>query len=191
VQVAPVRDDPRLVERRPHRHAVVEGAEDRCRIFREPLRDVGVQPAAAIVERRGQIPVVERNEWLDVVGEELIDQPIVEREPARVDGAGAGREDPAPRDAEPIRVEADVAHEGDVLVISVVVVAGDVPGVAARGEAGRVSEAVPDARPCAVGERAAFYLVGGGRGTPEEAGREAPGLGGLVTHRGRHWSWRA
>ena len=37
VQVAAVHDDPRLVQRRPHRHAIVERAEDHPRVVGEPF----------------------------------------------------------------------------------------------------------------------------------------------------------
>jgi hypothetical protein len=67
VQIAAIGDDPRFVERRPLFHATVELAVDDARVVGEPVRDVGIQPAAAIVERGGKIPVIQRRQWLDAV----------------------------------------------------------------------------------------------------------------------------
>jgi hypothetical protein len=46
-------------------------------------------------------------------------------------------------------------------------------------------EAMPNARPGAIGERSAFDLVSGSRRAPEKIGRETSGgVGQLLTHRG-------
>ena len=66
-----------------------------------------------------------------------------------------------------------VLHERNVLGIAAVVIAGDVAGVAVGHAAGRVAEAMPDARAGAVRERRSFDLVGGGCGAPEETVGEA------------------
>ena len=66
VEVAAIGHDPRLVQGGPHLHAVIERAHDGRRVIGEPAGDVGVQPSAAIVERRGEIPVVEGHHGLYV-----------------------------------------------------------------------------------------------------------------------------
>src|SRR5690606_40527932 len=45
--------------------APVEALEHYARIVGEPAGDVAIGPAAEIVERRGQVPVIERAERLD------------------------------------------------------------------------------------------------------------------------------
>src|SRR5256885_2290111 len=94
------------------------------------------------------------------------------------------RQDAAPRDAEAVRVEPQVGEQRDVFGGAAVVIAGDVPRVAVGGEPRRVGEAVPDARPRAVGERRALDLVRGRRGAPEEPLGEA-------NHFTHGPSWRA
>ena len=67
VQITAVGDDPRLVQRRPQLHAAIELAEHRRGVVGEPMRDVGIQPTATIVERRRQVPVIKRRHRLDTV----------------------------------------------------------------------------------------------------------------------------
>ena len=173
VEVAAVGHHPGLVERRPQVDAVVERADDDARVVGEPVRDVGIEPAAAVVERGRKVPVVQRDGGLDAAGEQRVHEAVVEREPTRVHRPAALGQDAAPRDAEAVRVEPQVGEQRDVFGEAAVVIAGHVAGVAVGGEPRRVGEAVPDARPRAVGERRALDLVGGRRGAPEEPLGEA------------------
>ena len=88
--VAEERRAPRLVERRPGRHAVAEGVVHGRRVVDEPVRRVAVGPAAAVLEGLRQVPVVERQPRVDAVAEQLVDQPVVERQAPRVDRAAVG-----------------------------------------------------------------------------------------------------
>jgi hypothetical protein len=169
VQVAAVYDHPGLVDGGPHLDAVVEGLEQQPGVVGEPLGAVAVEPAAAVVQGSRQVPVVERDQRPDAVREQAVDQTAVEVEAAGVHLAAALRQHAAPRDAEAVGVEPQVAHQLDVAGIPPVVVAGDVAGLAARDHAGSVGEAMPVAGAGAVGERRALDLVGGGRSAPEEA----------------------
>src|SRR5690606_39170479 len=65
-------------------------------------------------------------------------------------------------------------HQRHVLAIAVVVVVGDVAGVAVPHGAGGVRVAIPDRFALAVGVPRALDLVGGRRRAPLEAGRESP-----------------
>src|SRR5205085_11324426 len=58
---------PRLVDRAPALDAVAVGVEARARVLGERVDDVGVAPAAVVLERLRQIPVVKRDERLDVL----------------------------------------------------------------------------------------------------------------------------
>ena len=78
-------------------------------------------------------------------------------------------EDAGPGEGEAEGLDAEVAHERDVLRIAVVEVVGDVAGIAVGGLAGGVREGVPDGGAAAVFVDGAFDLIGGGGGAPEEA----------------------
>ena len=112
--------------------------------------------------------MVERDHWLDPLGEQFVHQALVEVEPLCVDRPGALREHARPGDAEPIGLEPELAHQRDVLPEAPVVVAGHVPRVAVAHPPGRVREAVPDARTGPVAQRRAFDLIGRSRRAPEE-----------------------
>ena len=170
VQISPVGNHPRFIERRPDLHAAVQFAEHDRRVVGEPARAVGVEPAAQIVERGGKIPVKQRERGLDAVREQRIDQPVVEIETRRIDRAAAARQDATPRRAEAIRLQSELAHQSDIVGVAPVMVAGDVAGLAVADEARRVREALPDARSRAVGQRRALDLICRGRSAPEELG---------------------
>jgi len=56
----------------------------------------------------------------------------------------------------------------------VVVVAGDIAGVAVQNVAGSMREGIPDRGPAPILVNRAFDLVGGGRGAPQETFRKLP-----------------
>ena len=58
VQVAAVGHDPGLVQRRPFLHAAVEAPVHHARVVGEPVGHVRVEPAATVVERSRQVPVI-------------------------------------------------------------------------------------------------------------------------------------
>ena len=185
--VAVVHHDPRLVERHPARHAIVEGAEAGARVLGEPVRDVAIEPAAARVERLGEIPVVERDHWRDVLGEERVDRACRRRRARGVDLARALWEDSSPVDAEAVRREPELGHQVDIGGVAVVVIGGDVARVVVDDVARDVAEVLPDARPRAVRERRPFDLIRRRGGAPQES------LGKVVvaTHLDRRCVWPA
>ncbi len=125
-------------------------------------------PAAAILERLRQVPVVETRPRLDAGFEQRIDQPIVEVETAHVDRAAAFGHDARPRDREAVGVEMPRRRGAHVLTPPVVVIAGAVAGVAALDLPRRVGENVPDAAAAPVLVERAFDLVRGGGGAEQE-----------------------
>ncbi len=159
---------PRLVERRPHRDAVAEHVVHGRRQVGEAVRRVAVGPAAGVLEGLGQVPVVERQPRVDPVPEQLVDEPVVERQPLRVD-LSAARPDAGPGDGEAIGRQAELGHQRDVVGHAVVVVAGDVAVVAVRDRTRGVREGVPDRRRAAVLVGGALDLVRRRGGAPEEA----------------------
>src|SRR5690606_41278688 len=81
-------------------------------------------------------------------------------------------------DGEEGGVDAAWGHRRDVAAVAVVVVAGDVAGVAAADPAGRVAELVPDRPAPAVLVDGPLDLVGGGGHAPDEVRSEVR----YVTH---------
>jgi hypothetical protein len=185
VEIAAIGHDPWLVERCPHGHAITERAVHHRRIVGKPVRAVAVQPSTTVIERRGQIPVVERHVRRDAIFEQRIDQSPIEVEAAFVHGATTSRQHATPRDAEAIRVEAELTHQGDVVAIPSIVIAGDIASLTVRGAPRRTREAMPDARTRTIGERRAFDLIRGRRCSPEKPVGEAIPL----THRRNGQSW--
>jgi len=160
---------------------VAEPLGDDLRVLAERVDGLARHPAALVLERLWEIPVVERHERLDVVREQLVHDPVVEVEAGLVHPTASLGQDPRPRDRETERVQPELTQERDVLAIAVVEVAGDEPGVARSHLARRCREAIPDALAAAVLGRRAFDLVRGRRGAPHELCGEDGGE--IVGHR--------
>ena len=167
--VAEERRAPRLVQGDPVRDHVAELLGDDGGVVGEPARGVAVEPAAAILQRLRQVPVVQRRPRGDALLEQRLRQAAVEVEAGAVGRSGAVGLDARPRDREPVRVEAEVGHQRDVLRPAVIVVVGDVAGAAVGDRAGDAGERVPDALAAPVLPGGAFDLVGGRRGSDDEA----------------------
>ena len=88
----------------------------------------------------------QRAEGLDAGIEQPIDQPIVECESGSVDLPATVGQHARPRDAEAIGLQPDLPHQGDVLAIAMVVIAGNLPAVPFEDRAGARAEDVPRAR---------------------------------------------
>src|SRR5690606_16441490 len=73
-----------------------------------------------------------------------------------------------PGDGEAVGADAQFGEDVQVLFQAVVVVAGQVTGVAVGHQAGGVGEGVPDGRPAAVLVPGTLHLVGGRGRTPQE-----------------------
>jgi len=175
VQVAAVCHDPRLIERRPQLDPVVELAEHDRGVLGKPLGRIGIEPTAAVIECRRQIPVIERHHGCNAVPEQRIGEAVVEGKAGRIDRAGSLRDYTAPGDAEAVGLEAKLAHQRHILRVAAIVVAGDVTGITVTHQTGSVREALPDARRRTVGERGAFDLISRSRATPQEIRRESDG----------------
>ena len=112
--VAEVARAVRLVERRPVLDPVAEGRGHDVGVLGEVVRRRPLRPAALVLERLGQVPVVERHVRLDSGGEQLVDEPVVEVEAGGSDVTAAVGDHPRPRDREPVGAEAELAHQPDV-----------------------------------------------------------------------------
>ena len=174
VQVAAVGDHPRLVERRPHLDPAVELAEHDRRVVGEPVGDVGVEPAAAIVERRGQVPVDTASPSARCRSRAAC-RPAARRSrgPAAFTAAASLRAARGPTTMlKRYAFRPSALHQRDVVGVAPIVVAGDVAGVAVAHSPGVCAKRCQMLGPGAVGERRAFDLVGRRRAAPQEARRE-------------------
>ena len=164
------RGDPGLVDRGPRRDLTGERAVDDRRVLGEPGRRVAVRPAAEILERLREVPVVQGHDRRDPVPVERLDDPAVVVEPRLVHRAVAFGQDPRPGDREPVRTDPEPGHEGDVVLEPVVLIARDVAGVPAADRSRPPAERVPDRHPAAVLADRALHLVRGRGGAPQETG---------------------
>ena len=178
-----VRDDLWLVQRDPVADAIAEPARDDIRVPAERLDRLGRGPAALLLKSLWKVPVVERDERPDTVCEELVDEPVVERESRLVHRAAADRQDARPADRQAVRIASQPAKQADILAPAVVVIARDVSGLAGRDRAWPPAERVPDRGSLPVGIMPAFDLVRGGGRAEEEPCWKAPRERSRFAHR--------
>jgi len=166
--VPEVGHDPRLVVCDPVAHTVAQAVGDGIGVLHEALHGVAVSPAAALLQRLGQVPVVKRDEGPDIVLEQQVDQALVEVEagPIRAQTAASFRLDTRPRDGEAIGLQAKFAHQRHVLAHAMVVVVGGLARAAVDDLAGDGGEAVPDTLATPTLARGPLNLVGRGRHAP-------------------------
>ena len=169
--VAEERRAPRLVEGRPHVDPVAERVVHVERVLGEPVGGVAVGPAALLLQRLRQVPVVQRQPRQDAGIEQLVDEPLVEVDALRVERAAVGTH-ARPRGREAVGLQPHRLHERHVVAVAVVVVARDVAVVAVDDGAGHAAEGVPDRVAAAVLVGGALDLEGGGRRAEEEVRRE-------------------
>ena len=112
--VAEVGRAPGLVMRRPDAHPVTEPVVDRGRVVGEVLGGVAHQPAAAVLQRLRQVPVVQRGHRLDPALEETVDQALVVVQPALLHVAAAVGQDPRPGDREAVVRDTEAGDQVDV-----------------------------------------------------------------------------
>ena len=168
VRIAEEGGDPRLVVRRPVLDQVAEAVEDELGVLGEAVDRVARRPAAVVLERLRQIPVVERHERRDPALTEPLDQAAVEVEPPLIGRPAAVGLNPGPGDREAVGAQAERGHQVEILTPAVVVLARRVAGVAVVHLARRVCEAVPDRLAAAVDLRRALDLERSCRRTPDE-----------------------
>ena len=141
-------------------------------VVAEPVRGVAIRPSALLLERLRQVPVVQGEPGQDAGAEQFVDETAVEVEAGLVD-VPVARLHPRPAGGEPVRVEAELLHERDVGGHPVVVVDGDLGGVAVGDGTRDAGEVVPDGVLFAVFVGGALDLRRGGGRAPEEPVRPA------------------
>src|SRR5687768_11162974 len=159
IEIASIAHHPWLVYRAPHRDPITKRFEhDRC-VVAEPAGDVTIQPAAAIIQCRRQVPVIKRRVRLDAARKERIDETRIEIDSLPVHSAESVPKYPAPRDAESVGIEAEAGHQRNVSFVTAIVIAGDVPGVSVFSQPRRMGETMPDAGSRSISERRPFDLI--------------------------------
>ncbi len=133
-----------LVEREPVHDAIAQPFDHGLGVTLERLHGIAHQPATAVFEALGQIPVEERDPGRDLAGQECIDQTRIEIEPVRIQGTVAVRDHARPRDREAIVAQAQLAHQVEVGLISVIMVARDLRRMAEFDLARDCRKSVPD-----------------------------------------------
>jgi hypothetical protein len=81
----------RLVQGEPVGDTVAETCADNGRELRECVRGLARRPTAAVLQSLREVPVIKRAERRDAGLEQLIDEPVIEGEPGRVQPPGALR----------------------------------------------------------------------------------------------------
>src|SRR6516162_293278 len=162
VRIADAGECLRLIEDGPVANAITERVRDDSSVFREPLCRTPMRPSAGILERLGQVPVIQSRKWADLRLEQGIGQALVVVETLRIGLPAPGGLDSRPRDREAIAREVQLLEQGDVFAIAVVAVAGHIAGVAVLDVPRRVREAVPDRLAPAIDVPGALDLVGRG-----------------------------
>ena len=130
VAVADVDEGAHLVEGHEVLDAVGEMLGDVAGVVGEGLGGVAGLPAALVFEGLREIPVEEGAVGLDAGGEELVDEAVVEVEALRVGRAGAVGKTRGQATEKRKALRPRSLHEGDVFVVAMVEVVGDVAGVA-------------------------------------------------------------
>jgi hypothetical protein len=103
--------------------------------------------------------MIEAKPRLDIGRNKRVDQAILKSQSGFVRGAAAGWHDPRPRDGKAVGIDTEIAHEADVFGIAMVVVAGDVTGIAVCDSSALPTLHIPDARPTTVLVGGAFDLI--------------------------------
>ena len=171
---------PRLVVRGPAPDPVAQAARHQGRIVGEHLGGVPAGPAAGVLQRLRQVPMIKCREGLQPGFEQAVDQLVIEVQAGRVGGPPPGGLDAGPGDREPVGPQAEVLHDRYVVAPQVVMVAGDVRNGAVGDLAGDGREAVPDGLAPAPLVAAPLDLLRGGGDAPEKPVGE-----GVWAHLGR------
>ena len=110
----------------------IAGVIGKClrRIARPP-------PAVAILKRLRKVPVIERGKRLDAVGQQFVQQSVVEIEALGIRRSASFRKYARPRDRKAIGLGAEFLDELNVLLVAMVMVVRDVGGALVDDLAGR------------------------------------------------------
>src|SRR5918999_3462867 len=167
--------DPGLVQGDPEPNIIREGLVDDAGVLCEAFARIPVGPAAQVLQRLRQVPVVEREHRLDGALPQAVDEPAVEVEASLVGGTAPFGLDAGPGHGEAVGLHPKLGHQVEVFFQAVVLVAGYITRVAVMYFTRGVAERVPDRRAATVFAYRALDLVGRSSRAPQEVLREAHG----------------
>src|SRR5216683_7441916 len=172
--VAQIGATPGLVERNPPRDAVSQAPGYNLGIIGEGMGRCAIEPAADLLQLRGEIPVIERREGLNIFRQQRIHQAIIKIQACRIDDATPLGQDTRPGNRETIRAQAKLYHQVGIFLDPVVVVGCHLATLALIGLAWRGCEIVPDAGTPAILASRALDLIRGRGCTPKEMRGKSP-----------------
>src|SRR5580658_4456518 len=152
-----------LIHRHEAMHTIRKFAGDIARVLGKGPCRITVFPSALILQCLRQVPVVQRAEWLDSTGKQLVDDAIIEIEALCIRRSAASRKDSRPRNREAITAQPEILHESNVFFVPVVVIDGYIASIPRGHSPRQMAERIPDRLTAAVFADAAFYLVRGCR----------------------------
>src|SRR5579883_3003125 len=178
---------PGLVMGNPHVNAVSQPPHHGFSIICEGVGRITGEPATAVLQCQGQIPMVERGNRADIPGEQVIDQAVIEIQAAFIDCPRSRRQDAGPGEREAIGVQIKLSHERNVFRHAVVVICCYLACLALIRCTGRRRKVIPDGGSSSIFMGRALYLVSRGSGTPEKVWREKGSRCGLLRLYLRVW----
>ena len=168
--IAQVRETTQFVDRHDMLHAVAQPCRDVAGIVGKRVGGVAVLPSAG--QRMRQVPVKQGDMRRYASGQQSVDQPIIISQAFGIGLSPAIRKDAGPGDREAIGLDAQRLQKGDILLIAMIAVAGDITRVAIGDLSRRVRENVPVGQPATILLGRALDLIGGRCRAPQEAVRE-------------------
>ena len=111
-----------LVQRQPVFDPVAEVLKADAAVVLESFHGVAAFPAAQLIHPDRQVVVIQGNDGGDVVGHQLIDQIIVERDAFGVHLAVCMRDDAGPAERETIAGETALCHQGHIFLVVMIVI---------------------------------------------------------------------
>jgi hypothetical protein len=179
-----------FVENDPLADAIAQRLRHRARILGETFRRIAIGPAAVVLERLRQVPVIQRDDGANARFEHRIGDALVVIQSPGVHASAARGLDSRPCNRVTIALDVQLAQQRDVLEVAMIAIARQVAVVAVLDAARRVREAVPDGFAFAVFLPGTLDLIGRGGCAPDEIRRKAHGIAiGRCDHvaAGRFW----
>ncbi|WFM71059.1 hypothetical protein [Halomonas sp. CKK8] len=157
--VAQDRADPGLVEGGIGMDPVTQLAGHQVDVLLETIGRVAVEPAAALLQVLGKVPVIERDERRDAALQQAVEQALVEIQSLGVGLALLGHH-ARPGDRQAVGVHPQALDQLQILLPAIVVVAGRHAAVTILDPPLGGAEVVPDGRQAAIGLGCSLDLEG-------------------------------
>src|SRR5882757_143625 len=176
--VAYIHEGEELVDREEVLSPVAERPGHIAGIIRKRFGGVARLPPALVLKRLRQVPVIESRKGFDAGFEKRIDEAAVEVEALCIRLTEAAGKDSWPGDGETVRLNPQILHEPQIILVAMIVIDRDIRVVAVPDLARRVRVAVPDRCAATVFLYSALDLKRGRGDTPGETLRKR-GCGAL------------